>query len=95
MPPLSPDRRDVVTGTLAALVAGLTGTALTGPAVAAGPIGSMPLGNPEPFSFDSLKARAKALAQMAYKPPSQPAADDPLRGMTFDTFAQAVFKPEM
>lgn len=59
------------------------------------PVGAAVLGPPQPFSFDALKQRAKTLSQSPYVPPQQPDASDPLRGMTFDTFAQAVFKPEM
>ena len=55
----------------------------------------MALGAPEPFSFDALKQRAKALAQTPYVPPPKPSASDPLKDMSFDTFAQAVYKPEM
>ena len=57
--------------------------------------GPMALGSAEPFSFEDLKRRAKTLAQTAYTPPPQPSDSDPLRDMTFDTFAQAVYKPEM
>ena len=59
------------------------------------PVGAAVLGPPQPFSFDALKQRAKTLSQSPYVPPPQPDTSDPLRGMTFDTFAQAVFKPEM
>lgn len=85
----TPHRRDVLSGALAASVAGWTI-----PARAAS-VGTMALGNSESFSFDALKARAKELAKTAYVPPPKPSSSDPLRDMTFDTFAQAVYKPEM
>jgi glucans biosynthesis protein len=83
-------RRDVLKGTLAASLAGWTSSTR-----AADPAGPITFGAPVPFSFDRLKQRAQALAQTAYVPPPKPAATDPLRDMTFDTFAQAVYKPEM
>ena len=86
----TPDRRHVLAGTLAASVSGWTRSAR-----AAASVGPMALGNAEPFSFDELKRRAKTLAQTAYTPPPAPPDGHPLRDMTFDTFAQAVYKPEM
>ena len=90
-PDRRPDRRDILytalTGTLAGSVPGL---ALGAPAPA---VGSMQLGPARPFSFDLLKEKAKALAARPYQAAPKPAANDPLRGMTFDTFAQAVYKP--
>jgi len=86
----TPDRRHVLAGTLATSVLGWTR-----PALATQSVGPMTLGNAEPFTFDDLKRRAKALAQSAYTPPPQPSDAHPLRDMTFDTFAQAVYKPEM
>lgn len=84
------DRRHVLAGALTATVAGWTTTARSDEK-----IGAAVLGPPQPFSFDALKQQAKALAQSPYVPLAQPDPSDPLRGMTFDTFAQAVYKPEM
>jgi glucans biosynthesis protein len=55
----------------------------------------MAMGRAAPFSFDQLKQRAMALARTAYVAPPKPPAADPLRDMSFDTFAQAVYRPEM
>ena len=55
----------------------------------------MALGSAEPFYFENIKRQAKTLAQTAYTPAPQASASDPLRDMTFDTFAQAIYKPEM
>jgi glucans biosynthesis protein len=85
-----PDRRDVIAAALAGSIAGLSG-----PALAAGPGASIPLGRPEPFSFDRLKRQAQALARTRYVPPPKPPAGDPLAAMTYETFAQAVYKPQM
>lgn len=84
------DRRHVLAGALTTTMAGWTRSATAGDSV-----GAANLGAPQPFSFDDLKQQAKTLAKAPYVAPPQPAASDPLRGMTFDTFAQAIFKPEM
>lgn len=88
--PFTIDRRHVLAGALTTTVAGWTTSARSET-----PVGAATLGPPQPFSFDALKQRAQALSKSPYVPPPQPAAGDPLRGMTFDTFAQAVYKPEM
>ncbi|MBA2125031.1 glucan biosynthesis protein D [Hyphomicrobium methylovorum] len=84
------NRRDVLAGAIAASAASWTSSA-----IADSSVGPFALGPAEPFSFDMLKERAKALSTKQYVPPLQPSDSDHLRGMTFDTFAQAVFKPEM
>ncbi len=88
--PFMLDRRHVLAGALTSTVVGWSTSAFSDT-----PVGAADLGPPQPFSFDALKQRAKTLSQSPYVPPPQPGASDPLRGMTFDTFAQAVFKPEM
>lgn len=88
--PFTIDRRHVLAGALTTTVAGWTTSARSET-----PVGAATFGPPQPFSFDALKQRAQALSKSPYVPPPQPAAGDPLRGMTFDTFAQAVYKPEM
>ena len=87
----TPHRRDVLTGALAASILGSASL----PGFAAGNVGAVPLGPAEPFSFDALKALAKDLSKKPYEPPTEPSDTDPLKGMTFDTFAQAVYRPEM
>jgi glucans biosynthesis protein len=87
--PFKPDRRDVLTGAFAGAVLGWTA-----PALADGAVGSIALGPAQPFSFDRLKQRAKSLSRTAYVPPARHSDDDSLRAMTFDTFAQAVYKPD-
>ncbi|RUP08747.1 MAG: glucan biosynthesis protein D [Hyphomicrobium sp.] len=89
--PFMLDRRHVLAGALTSTMVGWSNR----PAMSAAPIGAAELGPPQPFSFDDLKQRAKALSKEAYVAPPQPDAGDPLKGMTFDTFAQAVYKPEM
>jgi periplasmic glucans biosynthesis protein len=84
------DRRHLLAG---AFTAGVTGWA--GSALGEGQTGLANLGAPQPFSFDDLKAQAKALSQKPYVKPPEPDQSDPLRGMPFDTFAQAIYKPEM
>lgn len=88
--PFTLDRRHVLAGALTTTVAGWTSSARSDAAV-----GAANLGAPQPFSFDALKQRAKTLSKSPYVAPPQPDKSDPLRDMTFDTFAQAVFKPDM
>lgn len=86
-----PHRRELLAGALAtSLIARSTVTSFAGENV-----GAAPLGAPQPFSFGSLKTLAKDLSSKPYVGLTQPADLDPLKGMTFDTFAQAVYKSEM
>jgi glucans biosynthesis protein len=87
--PFKPDRRNVVAGAFAGAVLGWTT-----PALAAAAAGSIALGPAQPFSFDRLKQRAKAMSRIAYTPAPKHPDDDALKGMTFDTFAQAVYRPD-
>jgi glucans biosynthesis protein len=84
-----PDRRDVLAGALA-------GTALgwTAPALGASPVGAIALGPPQPFSFERLKQRARALARTAYAPPKSADADV-LHAVDYDAFGQAAYRPQM
>ena len=84
-PDLPPARRDILAAGAALAVSG-AGRAAASQAVSLGPA--------RPFSFDLLKRQAKALARAPYAAPSQPPANDPLKDMAFDTFAQAVYRPD-
>jgi glucans biosynthesis protein len=55
--------------------------------------GSLQFGPPEPFSFDALKARAKALAAAPHKP-TEVRFDDLLERVDYDAFQQIRFRPE-
>lgn len=81
----NPDRRDIL---IAAAGAALS---MGAPALAAD---SIALGTPKPFSFDILKRRARDLARKPYAAPRKPPANDPLASMSFDTFAQAIYRPD-
>ena len=50
-------------------------------------------GNPEPFSFESLIERARALAAQPYVPPPQP-APDVVRRIDYDAHGKLRFRPE-
>ena len=50
-------------------------------------------GNPEPFSFESLIERARALAAQPYVPPLQP-APDVVRRIDYDAHGKLRFRPE-
>ncbi|MFD0988015.1 glucan biosynthesis protein [Methyloligella solikamskensis] len=90
------DRRDVLAG-IAALFAG---AALPLPAFAQGASPeprhgtALPLGKPEPYSFEILKARAEKLASEPYKD-APPKAADILETVDFDAYQKIAFKPEM
>jgi glucans biosynthesis protein len=55
--------------------------------------GEAPLGPPEPFSFERLKARARALAARPYRPPPGP-PPELARAIDYDAFSRVVYKPE-
>ncbi len=83
------DRRSLLTAMAAASAFGLLPAAVT-PAAAQGAAGTgaLKLADPKPFSFDGLKADAKALAGQPYRAPMLPAHDivqqSELRGMGQD-----------
>lgn len=52
-----------------------------------------PLGPPEPFSFERLKARARALAGEPYRPPQGP-PPELVRAVDYDAVGQISYKPE-
>ena len=80
----NPDRREVMAGALAGVAAVAGGSSATA---------AEALGPARPFSFDLLKAQAKALSAKPFAAPPQSKAGDPLKDMTFDTFAQAIYRP--
>lgn len=53
----------------------------------------VPLGPPEPFSFERLKARAAALASRPYSPPATP-PEALVRAIDYDAFGQIAYRPE-
>jgi glucans biosynthesis protein len=52
-----------------------------------------PLGPATPFSFERLKARARALAAQPYRAPPGPPAEL-VQAIDYDAFGQAVYRPE-
>lgn len=52
-----------------------------------------PLGPPEPFSFERLKVRARALAAQPYRPPAGPPAEM-VRAVDYDAVGQISYKPQ-
>lgn len=87
--PKNLDRRDLLGGALAGAAVGWAPASF-----AAAPPPSPGLGPERPFSFEALKQRAKALARTPYAAPPKPPVDDAMRTMSFDTFAQAVYRPD-
>ncbi|CAN7486897.1 glucan biosynthesis protein D [Phenylobacterium sp. LjRoot225] len=55
--------------------------------------GEAPLGPAEPFSFEGLKARARALAARPYQPRPAPPVEL-ARAIDYDAFGHAVYRPE-
>lgn len=51
-----------------------------------------PLGPPEPFSFERLKARARSLAAQPYRPPARP-SPELIQAIDYDAFGQVTYKP--
>ena len=85
---LTPNRRALVTGGLAAASSLPAWTAL-----AAAPAG-IALGAPRPFSFDGLKRRAQALAGAPYAP--APIRDaEILQSIDYDAYGQIAFRREL
>src|SRR5579872_3472710 len=75
-----------------AALATLLALAVAGPASAAAWPSETPLGPPQPFSFDRLKAQARELARRAYRPaPSPPPAL--VHAIDYDAFGQIVYRP--
>src|ERR1700722_15610597 len=52
-----------------------------------------PLGLPQPFSFERLKAEARALARRPYRPPPGP-PPALVRAIDYDAFGQIVYRPQ-
>src|SRR5277367_2670159 len=52
-----------------------------------------PLGPPQPFSFERLKADARALARRPYRPPPGP-PPALVRAIDYDAFGQIVYRPQ-
>ncbi|XSG81074.1 MAG: glucan biosynthesis protein [Methyloligella sp. ZOD6] len=90
------DRREFLAG-IAALFAGaslpLPALAQTRQSTAAA-FTDLPLGAPEPYDFEQLKARAQELASKPYAEP-RIEADDLLETLDFDTYQKIAFKPGM
>jgi len=87
----APDPAQVSRRTLLALLAG----ALAAPGVAgaaAWPT-QAPLGPPQPFSFERLKAEARALARRPYRPPPSP-PPALVRAIDYDVFGQIAYRPQ-
>ncbi len=81
------DRRCVLTGAAASLVATALG------ARAAGAATGLKLGNPEPFSFEALSSDAEARAGEAYQPPATLPAEI-LDRIDYAAHGRIKFKPE-
>ncbi len=91
--PVTPDRRTVLAGALAGSISTGLASGWASPVLSAPSVGAVPLGKAEPFSFERLKQRAKALSRSAYAPPKNPDADI-LRGLDYGAYSQAVFKAD-
>jgi glucans biosynthesis protein len=87
------NRRDTLAALLShgAALAGLIGANAAG----AEPPGSAALkfGRSKPFSFDQLKAEARARADKPYVPPTSPPADL-MRAVNYDAYGQITYRPE-
>ncbi len=53
----------------------------------------LPLGTPEPFGFEALKARAREMAAKPYAPPAIPDRDV-LQAIDYDAHGKLKFKPD-
>ncbi len=82
-------RRDA----LIALLATAAQAARVGGAGAAPAAAGAPLGRPQPFSFDRLKALARARAARPYAPPKAP-SPALAHAIDYDAFGQIVYRPE-
>jgi glucans biosynthesis protein len=80
--------------TLAALLAALPSLAhgAPPPAAAGGWPREVPLGPPQPFSFDRLKGMAGALAARPYRPRPRPLIDQ-VHAVDYDAFGQVIYRP--
>src|SRR5580658_5496937 len=85
------DPAQVSRRTLVALLAG----ALAAPATAAAASwpAEAPLGPPQPFSFERLKAQARASARGPYRPPPSP-PPALVHAIDYDAFGQIVYRPQ-
>ncbi len=81
-------RREILQAALAASFLSLTG--LPGRASAAS---ALRFGPPQPFSFDKLRQRARALAAGAYAPPPRPAPDITAK-IDYAAHGQIKFRPD-
>lgn len=87
--PLRPDRRTLLAG--ASATAALAALGFSPQALAQQ---GLRLGEPDAFSFDALKARARDLAARPYEPPPSP-RPDVLERIDYDAHGKIRFKPEM
>jgi glucans biosynthesis protein len=85
------DRRSMLLSLAAGLAALRPGTLLA--ATSGLTQGGLRLGPARPFSFDSLRSQAKALAARGYATPATPAASI-IRGIDFDKVQKIRFRPE-
>jgi glucans biosynthesis protein len=76
-----------------AALASLLALAVAPPADAAAWPPEVPLGPPQPFSFDRLKAQARELSRRPYKPPAGP-PQALAHAIDYDAFGQIVYRPQ-
>ena len=78
----------------------LAGSAVLGTAAASGfssealAQAGLRLGNPQAFSFDGLKARARDMAASPYNPPPRP-RPDVLERIDYDAHGKIRYRPEL